>query len=449
MLPKFVSFIIGQSTTAIVAACELCELDELDELCCEDVQANNAIDIRAATNNAMILFTVPPFPKGKLQPSNHSCSANLSLLIQNDSLPIVSFIMQKQSERRKKYRDDGNDCTCFRGYRMSDRAMLYSIIYALVALDGRAETLFGDGASLAYEAFTRSGMGKKFPELWFELPLLGRPWFDLHVLVAQGDFEPGTTFTPETSGNNPEAFAWFANQKNYVRQLALSWDVSSGDIEQPAVQLLLRTNSAQTTCGFLSAVGRDDATDSYRAFLKKLPPDWFACYTGVFPRRTVPFLRIECTINRSIQDAYAKDISILEKHLRQVGLTNLDGTILPWCHVLAKSSFDLEFQFDVDPTGCASTTFSASVRFQAPIEESATKSFDPYGEAGKLMKRIEQWGLADDRWQLLSDTIVSQKVTRKGKSSSLYCYPAFIKLRWKNGEPLDAKTYLIAGAQED
>ena len=29
----------------------------------------------------------------------------------------------------------------------------------------------------------------------------------------------------------------------------------------------------------------------------------------------------------------------------------------------------------------------------------------------------------------------------------MYCFPAFIKLRWRNGAPVDAKTYLMAGVQ--
>ena len=34
-----------------------------------------------------------------------------------------------------------------------------------------------------------------------------------------------------------------------------------------------------------------------------------------------------------------------------------------------------------------------------------------------------------------------------GESRLIYCYPAFLKLRWRGGKPLDAKAYFIAGAQ--
>ena len=57
---------------------------------------------------------------------------------------------------------------------------------------------------------------------------------------------------------------------------------------------------------------------------------------------------------------------------------------------------------------------------------------------------MEKWGLADDRWRLLPDTVYAKRVAYSGKSIVAYCYPAFVKLRWRAGEPLDAKTYLIA-----
>ena len=66
-----------------------------------------------------------------------------------------------------------------------DRMMLYDLIYALAARDGREAALFGSCAPLAREALAHSLAGTGFPELWFELPLAGDPWFDLHALAAR------------------------------------------------------------------------------------------------------------------------------------------------------------------------------------------------------------------------------------------------------------------------
>ena len=63
------------------------------------------------------------------------------------------------------------------------------------------------------------------------------------------------------------------------------------------------------------------------------------------------------------------------------------------------------------------------------------------------MQHVESWGLADDRWRLLQNKKKKKKVTLGSDMLTLFCYPAFLKLRWRSGRPLDAKAYLIAGAE--
>lgn len=330
---------------------------------------------------------------------------------------------------------------------MIDRTTTYLLLYALIAREGREAALFGGCSELARKAFSRSLAGDCFPELWFELPLLGEPGFDLHALVSREDLDPAWAPSPDACGGCPEAFAWFAAQDRVARQLALSWDVRAGDVETPAVQLLVDTRDAQVTCGFLEAVGRADATGAYRAFVGRLPQGWFACYAGVFPRRATPFLRVECLPDARLQAAYAENPALLEKHLRQVGVSEFGDTVLPRCQELAAAPFALEFQFDVEPDGAAGPTLGASVRFAPPPGSDACRPFDPDAEAGRLMGEVEAWGLADGRWRLLADTMFAKRASFADEATSLFCFPAFVKLRWRGGEPLDAKAYLKAGAR--
>jgi hypothetical protein len=329
---------------------------------------------------------------------------------------------------------------------MLNRTMLYNVLYALAARSGRDKALFGSCHSLSQEAFERSLACDAFPEIWFELPLAGEPWFDLHALTARADLKPGMTFMPQATGGNPEVFSWFAAQEQNVRQLALSWDVSSGDISQPAVQLLLSRDNPDTTCGFLKAAGRPDAVNAYRAFWRRQPDGWFACYAGVFPRRPNHNLRVECIPDSALQSAYAVDAGLLEAHLQQMGLDETEG-IVSACQTLAKTPFHLEFQFDVEPDGKAGLTFGASVRFSDPP---GTEEWQPYSSDGateRLMTQLEAWGLADDRWRRLSECAFANSVALGDERVTLCCYPAFVKLRWRAGVPLDAKTYLIAGVR--
>lgn len=339
-----------------------------------------------------------------------------------------------------------------------DRMFVYDLIYALAASDGRQEALFGDFAPLARKAFCRSLPTSAFPELWFEFPLVGKPWFDLHALTSRKDFYPGATFSPENTGGCPEAFEWFAGAQG-VRQLALSYDVSSGSIDHPAVQLLMARRDTDVTCDFLNAVGRPDAAISYRAFAGRLPDGWFACYMGVFPARPgmagdphasagapKPWLRVECIPSSELVRAYAEDGALLESHLRQVGFTDFGDTVIERCQMLAGMPFSFELQFDVGPDGKAGTTLGASVRFEIPPGQGGREPFDPQGAAGSLMRQLEAWGLSDERWQLISQTAFAKGLSHGGEKCRIHCIPTFVKLRWRGGEPLDAKAYLVARA---
>ena len=332
---------------------------------------------------------------------------------------------------------------------MDERLMQYQLIYALAARNGRSETLFGSSGAAAFEAFARSLASSAFPELWFELPLLGEPWFDLHALTARSDLRPNMKFSPQQTGDCPEAFEWFAAQERGVRQLALSWDTSSGNSSTPAVQLLASESDPSITQAFLRTVGKPDAAASYLEFRKRLPQSWFPCYAGVFPQRPEHHLRVECIPNRERQRAYADDSSLLEADLRQAGLLELGDTVVERCQALASTPFQFEFQFDVQPDGSTSPTLGASVRFAPPAKGETRESFEVDGSAGALMQRVEEWGLVDERWRDLGETTFSVRASRRGANTHLYCFPTFLKLRWRDGEPLDAKAYLMAGQREE
>lgn len=330
---------------------------------------------------------------------------------------------------------------------MTNKEMLYELLYALTACNGREAALFGASNKQAREAFSRSLAGDYFPQLWFELPLAGEPWFDLHAVAYPDDLKADALFAPETCGNCPSAFTWFAAQEHGARQLILSWDTSASTLNDPAIQFLTGVRDTSVTCGFLEAAGRADATSAYRSFVKRLPKGWFACYTGVFPQRKVPFLRVECIPPTTLQRTYATDADLLKAHLAQMGFAAIGDTLLTRCQALAGTPFQIEFQFDVTPNGTAGSTLGVSLRFAQPPGDKSWPSFDIHGAAGALMRQVEDWGLADERWRLLQDTIFSKRLTMGPESAHLWCFPAFIKLRWKDGAPLDAKAYLVAGVQ--
>lgn len=325
----------------------------------------------------------------------------------------------------------------------------FDILYALAARDGREKALFGSYLPEARQALARSQPTNALPELWFELPLKGEPWLDFHALTSREDLQPNMEFSAESTGGYPEVFRWFASQKSVVRQLALSWDIGSGagNPQQPAIQLLTWNYAPDVVCGFLEATGKANSTDAYRTFFDSLPEGWFPCYTGVFPAREEHFLRVECIPQERLLQEYARDPELLQRHLEQVGLVDAVPSIARRCSQMANTPFKLEFQFDVNSSGRANPTFAASLRFACPPGENGYEFFGQSDATTKLMQSVQEAGLADKRWRLLPDVSFAERLSKNGQSRVLYCYPAFIKIRWREGELLDAKTYLLAGEQ--
>lgn len=325
-----------------------------------------------------------------------------------------------------------------------DRMWLYDILYALAAQNGREEALFGDCRLAARESFTRSLVGDVFPELWFEIPLAGNPWLDFHALLSYSDvagMQPGFA---GHGGAYADTFVWFAGQEpGKVRQLALSYDTSAGNIDTPAVQLLVDGPDPSVPLAFLEAAGRPELRSAYEGFVGAMPPEWYACYTGVFPGRDAvgdPWVRIECIVGDECQRMYANDIGSLQAHLAGIGMQKVDDDLFAGVRKLAQSPFPLELQFNVAPDGTALPVLSASVRFQPDDWVNANRR----EQIGRLAAWLQTRGLADKRCGLLAQTAFSKHVEHAGESATISCFPAFVKLRWREGQAPDAKAYLMA-----
>ena len=330
-----------------------------------------------------------------------------------------------------------------------DSMRLYDILYALVARDGRGAVLFGSDATASREAFSRSLAGPAFPEIWLEAPLAGEPWVDFHALISYEDVAGTQVAFSGQGGVYADALAWFAAQRQgAVRQLALSYDTSAGDVDHPAVQLLVGGRDVAVPLSFLEAVGRPDAKDPYRTFVGNMPEEWFACYVGAFPGRGAfgvsPWVRVECIVGDKLQRAYAEDVATLRDHLACVGVEGVDADALADFRTLARSPFPFELQFNVGPDGTALPVVSASARFQPGdwVDEASRENIE------RMARQLQDRGLVDGRWSRLSEILIAKRVDHEGASALLTCFPAFVKLRWRAGQPLDAKAYLLAQIEQ-
>lgn len=325
-----------------------------------------------------------------------------------------------------------------------DNARIYDIVYALAANDGREQLLFGTCAAAAREAFARSLAGEAFPELWLEIPLAGEPWLDFHSLTSYQDVEGTQAAFAGHGGLYADALAWFARQEpGLVRMIALSYDTSSGDVDAPAVQLLVNTSDAVVPSAFLEAAGRADLCSAYRGFAGRMPGEWYACYVGVFPGRSAAsadsWVRVECIVGDACQHAYAEDPAVLRSHLAGVGFADVDERTIEGIRELARSSFPLELQFNVGQDGLALPVISASVRFQPGDWLNA----EGQAALARLAGWMQEHGVADARCGKLAEAMFAKRLSYDGDSVVASCFPAFVKLRWRKDAAPDAKAYFM------
>ncbi len=318
--------------------------------------------------------------------------------------------------------------------------LIFDLICSALSADGRDE-LFGKRLDIDRELFANGFAGDEFPILWFELPLSGDPWYDLHVLTQKSALSPDSKI-PEGIFY-PKLFEWFA-KRDGVRQLAMSFDISKGDYYNPAAQLLVSGDDPSVGCDFLEEAGNIPARNAYRVFAGRLPDGWFACYLGTFPGRSDLNLRVECIPDQQLQVAYSKDPALLRRDLGQCGFA-ISDEMLEFVRTMSDQPVQIEFQFNVGPDGMAEPTLGVSLRFVAPVGNHSHLAFLEENEnVVSLMGALEDAGLCDDRWRKLPGCAFIKRLSAGGVSVRFGGYTAFIKVRMTPDRLIDAKTYIFA-----
>lgn len=155
----------------------------------------------------------------------------------------------------------------------TDASMTYEAL-CLLASETAGENLFGTNAPLAQEAFRRALAAESMPIVWFEVPLSGKPRFDLHVAHGNAGLHEGAPFASDAMDGHGELLNWYASEPREGGGLALAYDVGDGRISDPAVHANVNNADSFDVEGFFARVGREDATALYDSFAKRLPQGW-------------------------------------------------------------------------------------------------------------------------------------------------------------------------------
>lgn len=348
-----------------------------------------------------------------------------------------------------------NRRNCFGKDRISEREQMkqvsqvevFDVLYALVANDGREDALFGTCALHAREAFSRSLIGDEFPTIWFEVPLAGEPRFDLHVAHSRQALHEGARFASGAGNGYEELFDWYGANERGGNGLAFAYDISEGAIGTPAVHVNVNNAALDDTDRFFQLAAGEGAADVYRSFVKRLPLDWRVWYAGVHPGRPGAPIRVDCFVNRTRQDAYVDDADMLGQDLRTCGFAASCAALQDLAKPILRSPFGLELQFDVLRDGTLGPTLGLSASFGMRSARYMRPLFERDGAGAVLLDEVERLGLADERWQCISNAMFTKRIGAGDAALALYCLPTFVKLRIREGIALDAKLYFQAGAR--
>ena len=338
--------------------------------------------------------------------------------------------------------------------RKPGQMQAFGALYGIAADEGRGEALFGDSIELARPAYERTLIGGGYPTAYIEFPLLGEPCFDL--LSGHDYVEPGARFAPGRGYGRQGMFDWFAGACASGGEMGCGFaiDTSAGEIGRAGVYLQQRSRH-ELVEPFLESVGEAGRAQSYLDVLARMPKEWSPEYVGLFPGREGAPMRIGGYMGPDELARLADDPKRLGERFRQVGFTAFDAPMLKRCAELMGPVSSADFQFDIMPDGALGDTFGLSLSLNEAGPREVRECMESgYGAA--LMRTLQGWGLADDRWKLIAGAAFARCLAYERDDGTQGLFALWIKLnyakvKFRACEPQPAKFYLTctSGDVED
>ena len=182
-----------------------------------------------------------------------------------------------------------------------------------------------------------------------------------------------------------------------------------------------------------------------------MPEGWPPAYAGLFPGRPGTSMRIGGYMGRAELERCASDPSHLGECFRRVGFSAFDDHMLGQCGEFMRLAPSVDFQFDIMPDGGLGNTFGLSLSFNGTMPRAAKACMES-GYGARLMRVLQDWGLAGDRWNLIAGAAFARHVGyergdgSKGRFAMCIQFN-YAKVKFEACEPKPAKFYLacIAG----
>ena len=331
---------------------------------------------------------------------------------------------------------------------MPSHADAYQVLLLQAADDGRGDALFGESLQRARTEALPFMLGKEFPSVYLECPLLGQPYLDVTVLY--GELDPGTRVESPLAGEHAAMFDWFTpiRAKDDSVTCGFELDTKNETIPTAAVHFQPRGRT-ELVRPFCEAVDEPDRADLYLNQAARMPDGWPLSFFGMFRGRPGSPLRVCGYIPEPEIQACADDFRHLAGVFETVGFSAYDDAMLKQVSALmAVAPEQVDFQFDVYPDGSLGNVFAIDVMFGIKQPEMVREVFAS-GAGAQVMGLLESWGAADGRWKLGADAAFARAlpVQLDDGENGRYAFtlmPQWVKARWTDTVLQPSKLYSFA-----
>lgn len=326
----------------------------------------------------------------------------------------------------------------------------FEVLCLQAADSGRGKKIFGDSLERARSALRPFMVGPTFPSVYLEFPLIGTPFLDVTVLF--GELELGTRIESEVVGDVGSMLDWFAIASKEHANISCGFEVDTKERAIPTAAVHFQPRShLELVQPFCTALGEPERAPLFLETAGRMPKGWPLSFFGVFRGRPDSPLRVCGYLGCEEQDACAKDPKRLESAFEAMGFSAYDDAMLAQVSTLmAEGPKAVDFQFDVYPDGSFGSTFAIDVQFNIARPEAVRQSFTD-GVGARVMRLLEEWGIADARWQQGAQAAFAQAISVELEDGSAGRFsftlmPQWVKARWKNGVLQPSKLYLFGTA---
>ena len=326
----------------------------------------------------------------------------------------------------------------------------FEVLCLQAASDGRGPVLFGDSLARARTAVRPFVVGKEFPSVYLEFPLIGEPFLDVTLLYNK--LSVGTRIESEAAAGTQGICDWFAGIGDSYTSVSFGYELDTKEPELPAAAIHFQPRThIELVRPFCEAAGEPERADLYLGLLERMPQGWPLSFFGMFRGRPSSPLRVCGYLSDAEVKACAQDPSRLPAVFDAIGFEAYDDAMLAQAReLMATGPFSVDFQFDIYPDGQMGDTFALDVQFGIEQPHAVRESFAT-GVAGSVMRLLEQWGAADERWHLAPQAAFARSIPVEREDGTLGPYaftvmPQWVKARWRNGVLQQSKLYYLGNA---